>query len=69
MTNREYRSWRKSVRSNTPGENCVEVSPSTDGGYVGVRDTKARSAGTQEYTAAEWKVFIAGVKDGEFDFL
>jgi len=46
--------------------NCVEVAPRPDGG-VAVRDTKDR-AWTLVFDATEWADFVAGVKDGEFDF-
>jgi len=44
----------------------VEVAPRPDGG-VAVRDTKDR-AWTLVFDATEWADFVAGVKDGEFDF-
>jgi Domain of unknown function (DUF397) len=56
--------FRKSSGSDTGG--CVEVA-APPGGDVLVRDTKNRDGGTQAYTDQEWRVFIAGVKRGEFD--
>lgn len=54
------------------GENggcgCVEVAlneATADGGTVGMRDTK--TGGTLQWTAHEWKGFVASVKAGEFD--
>jgi len=58
--------WHKSTFSNLNG-NCVEVgllAPS----QVGVRDTKDDGAGpVLEFSAEQWRGFIAGVKRGEFD--
>jgi Domain of unknown function (DUF397) len=56
--------FRKASGSDTGG--CVEVA-ALPGGGVQVRDTKNRPGGTQTYTDHEWRVFIAGAKDGEFD--
>lgn len=56
--------FRKSGGSDTGG--CVEVA-ALPGGGVQVRDTKDRAGGTQNYTDHEWAVFIAAVKNGEFD--
>lgn len=56
--------FRKSGGSDTGG--CVEVA-ALPGGGVQVRDTKNREGGAQAYTDHEWRVFIAGVKGGEFD--
>lgn len=46
---------------------CVEVAP-LENGAVLVRDGKDRSRPAHLYTVAEWRDFIAGVKNGEFDF-
>ncbi|WP_019813945.1 DUF397 domain-containing protein [Saccharomonospora saliphila] len=60
----EDMTWRKSKYSaNT--DNCVEFRR-IDGG-VEVRNSKRPDEATIAYTASEWKAFIAGVKDGEFD--
>lgn len=60
--------FKKSTRSGNGG-NCVEVAtnlvPVT--GEVHVRDSKDPQAGVQRYTTAEWRAFIGGVHDGEFD--
>lgn len=55
--------WRKSTRSEGIGD-CVEV---TVAHWVGVRDSKDPDAAVLWFTGDEWKAFIAGVKDGEFD--
>lgn len=56
--------FRTSTRCATGG--CVEVAPLPDGGAV-VRDTKNRTVGLM-FDGQEWADFVAGVKDGEFDF-
>ena len=56
--------WHKSTRSSGNG-NCVEVAVVDDA--VGVRDSKDRSGPVLVFTASEWRAFIAGAKDGEFD--
>jgi len=58
--------WHKSTYSGGNGGNCVEVAHTPAG--VLVRDTKQHSAGpVLDFTPAEWRAFIAGVRDGEFD--
>ena len=57
-------SWRKSTCSDSGG--CVEVAFCD--GLIGVRDTKARGAGPiLEFTEHEWRAFLLGVANGEFD--
>ncbi len=56
--------WHKSSRSSGNG-NCVEVAAVDDA--VAVRDTKDRGGPVLVFTAAEWRAFITGAKDGEFD--
>ncbi|MGQ0574811.1 MAG: DUF397 domain-containing protein [Pseudonocardia sp.] len=46
---------------------CVEVAQLPDG-TVAVRDSKDVDKPAHEFTAAEWAAFVAGVKEGEFDF-
>jgi len=58
--------WRKSSFSGNGG-NCVEVGQSGDG-VILVRDTKDHARGpVHRYTAEEWRAFVAGVRNGEFD--
>ncbi len=45
---------------------CVEVAHKN--GAIGVRDSKDSSKSTLIFNEAEWKVFVEGVKAGEFDF-
>lgn len=56
--------WRKSSRSGSDS-NCVEVRLSGD--MIQVRDTKDRGKIPHAYTRAEWRAFLDGAKDGEFD--
>ncbi|MDG4829164.1 DUF397 domain-containing protein [Solwaraspora sp. WMMD1047] len=61
--------WHISTRSADTGANCVEAGPLADGsGRVAVRHSKSPDAATIVYTRGEWEAFVAGVKDGEFDF-
>ncbi|WP_182873852.1 DUF397 domain-containing protein [Microbispora sp. H10670] len=57
--------WRKSSFSGS-GNNCVEVATNLPG-LVAVRDSKDRSGPVLAFTPSEWRAFIAGVKNGEFD--
>jgi Domain of unknown function (DUF397) len=58
--------WRKSTYSMGNGD-CVEVAflPS---GEAAVRHAKSGQAGAVLlFTPSEWRAFVAGVKDSEFD--
>jgi hypothetical protein len=44
---------------------CVEVGH--DGDDVLVRDSKNPGAAPLQFTAEEWRAFLAGARDGEFD--
>lgn len=46
--------------------NCVEVAELKDGGIV-VRDSKNPQGSVLIFTRSEWKAFIGGVKQREFD--
>jgi hypothetical protein len=56
--------WRKSTFSNDTGA-CVEVAHL--GGGRAVRDSKNPFGAVLTFTAAEWSVFTAGVRAGQFD--
>ena len=58
--------WRKSSFSN--GGGCVEAAPLA-GGLIAVRDSKNPQGGHLVYNAYEWQSFLAGVRNGEFDYL
>ena len=57
--------WRTATASAGQGA-CVEVAPLKTG--VIIRHSKDPGGATLHYTAAEWKAFLHGVKNGEFDF-
>jgi len=56
--------WRKSSRSggNEGGSNCVEVASS--GGRLAVRDSKDPRQGALAFSPAQWRAFLASLKDG-----
>ncbi|WP_245647176.1 DUF397 domain-containing protein [Microtetraspora niveoalba] len=58
--------WKKSSRSGSSGGNCVEVASNLPG-VIAVRDSKNPDGPKLLFTPAEWRAFIGGVKDGEFD--
>lgn len=61
--------WRTSSKSANGGGQCVEAGPLADGsGRVAVRHSRRPDAEVIVYTRAEWEAFIAGAKNGEFDF-
>jgi hypothetical protein len=61
--------WHISTRSADNGGSCVEAGPLLDGsGRVAVRHSHFPDGVAILYTSAEWKAFVSGVKDGEFDF-
>ncbi|THV30678.1 DUF397 domain-containing protein [Glycomyces paridis] len=61
--------WQKSTRSPDNSGQCVEAGFfSDDSGRVALRHSQHREAPPIVYTRAEWVAFLAGAKDGEFDF-
>lgn len=56
------RAWRKSTRCETAA--CVEVA--TDGQLVGLRNSTKPEVELM-IDAASWRLFIDGVRGGEFD--
>lgn len=45
---------------------CVAVAGDPDGGVL-VTSTATPDAGVLSFTAEEWRAFVAGVRNGEFD--
>jgi hypothetical protein len=58
--------WRKSSYSGNNGGNCVEVARNMPDA-VAVRDSKDPEGLRLVFTPDEWRVFVAGIKAGEFD--
>lgn len=58
--------WCKSSYSGAQG-NCVELAPLA-GGEVAVRNSRHPDGPALVFTRAEMTAFVAGVKDGEFDY-
>jgi len=58
--------WRKSSVSGAD-TNCVEVAFADEGETVLVRHSKQPDAAVLAFTRAEWKAFLTGVRQGEFD--
>jgi hypothetical protein len=59
-------SWVKSRHSNATG-NCVELAALPDGG-VALRNSRDPEGPALVYTRDEIAAFIAGARDGDFDF-
>jgi hypothetical protein len=57
--------WHKSTRSSASGD-CVEVADNLPS-VVAIRDSRDPDGCILRFTPAEWKAFLGGVKDGEFD--
>jgi hypothetical protein len=64
-TGNDALTWVKSSFSFANGD-CVEVAGLADG-RIGVRDSKDVTGPVLEFTSAEWRAFIAGARNGEFD--
>jgi Domain of unknown function (DUF397) len=60
-------SWTKSSLSHANG-NCVEVAD-LPGGQVGMRDSKDVSGPVLLLAPEEWRAFLRGARNGEFDSL
>jgi Domain of unknown function (DUF397) len=57
------RAWQKSSHSNLNG--CVEVAVVGTG--IAVRNSRDPQGPVLEFTPDEWRAFLDGVKEGEFD--
>ncbi len=62
---RADRAWRKSSRSNLTG--CVEVAVAD--AEVAVRNSRHPDGPVLEFTIDEWRAFLDGVREGEFDIV
>ncbi|MGI5420180.1 DUF397 domain-containing protein [Actinomadura luteofluorescens] len=58
--------WRKASRSNTQGDECVEVA--NLGGHVGMRDSKAPEAGHLVLTPEVFRQLVNCLKQDDRDF-
>ncbi len=66
MTEPRFTNWKRSRRSGSGGDNCVEVAFAAEGA-VGVRDSKNPTGPVLEFTRSEWQAFTGGVRDNEFN--
>jgi len=57
--------WRHSTCSQGADQTCVDVAFLGDA--VAVRDSKEPAGPSLRFTPAEWRVFLCGVKAGEFE--
>ncbi|MEU8992835.1 DUF397 domain-containing protein [Streptomyces sp. NPDC048558] len=60
--------WIRSTYSSATGGNCVEVASLPDGGAA-LRNSRDPQGPALVYTREEMTAFVAGAKDGEFDYL
>jgi hypothetical protein len=60
-------SWTKSSLSHANG-NCVEAADLPDG-RVGLRNSRDASGPVLQIQPEEWRAFLNGVRNGEFDNL
>jgi predicted secreted Zn-dependent protease len=58
-------SWRTALNCN--GGTCVRVAAA--GQMIIVGDSKSPDGPILRYTSAEWREFVSGVKNGDFDDL
>jgi hypothetical protein len=58
--------WTKSSLSHANG-NCVEIA-NLSGGQVGMRHSKDVTGPVLRIESSEWKAFLRGIRNGEFDF-
>jgi hypothetical protein len=57
--------WRKSEASNANGGECLEVAFADEA--VLIRHSHDRAGPVLSFSHAEWKAFLAGARNGEFD--
>jgi hypothetical protein len=63
---RESLSWLK-ARSSTANGQCVELASAV--GNVAIRDSKDPDGPILVYTRSEFRTFLEGARNGEFDIL
>jgi hypothetical protein len=56
--------WRKSTASQ-PAGNCLEVAIGVDA--VRIRHSEDRSGAVLSFTHTEWRAFLDGARNGEFN--
>jgi hypothetical protein len=56
--------WRKSTASAVHGD-CVEVALDDEG--VRIRHSRDRHGAVLRFSHSEWRAFLTGARDGEFD--
>ena len=57
--------WKKSSKSVTGDNNCVEVAVAT--GEILVRDSKNPDAANLRFSPESWSAFLTGLRGDEFD--
>lgn len=55
--------WRKSTRSSSSGQNCVEVATNLPG-IVAVQDSKDPEGPKLIFGAEQWQGFVHNIKNG-----
>lgn len=58
-------SWRVARRCD--GGNCVQIAPSGDRIVIG--DSKVPDGPVLAYSRSEWRAFVEGIRQGDFDDL
>jgi Domain of unknown function (DUF397) len=66
MTTQSFSGWKKSSRSGSAGDNCVEVATAVDG-TIGIRDSKDPHGPVLAVASSTWQSFAAGLKTSQFD--
>ena len=66
MTDLTSAIWRKSSYSGSSGGNCVEIARNLPG-VIAVRDSKNPEGPALVFSPEEWRAFLAGARDGQFD--
>jgi hypothetical protein len=56
--------WRKSARSSSSGQNCVEIASNLPG-IVAVRDSKNPDGAFLAVSRSAWAAFVADIQNGQ----